>query len=119
MEGFHPKHWYELTKEEHTKALQYIMYLFSLKPFLGSLNAITSVVLNTNRSGCRLYLVYFFLFCYNNHTIQLYYLLSNIVYLVIIYISRVLLLLLFEIFACCIFGGKSERRHQRRCQNTR
>ena len=27
MEGFQPKHWYELTKKERTKALKYIMYL--------------------------------------------------------------------------------------------
>lgn len=27
MEGFQPKHWYELTKEERTKALKYLMYL--------------------------------------------------------------------------------------------
>ena len=27
MEGFQPKHWYELTKEESTKALKYLMYL--------------------------------------------------------------------------------------------
>ena len=27
MEGFQPKHWYELTKEEKTKALKYLMYL--------------------------------------------------------------------------------------------
>ena len=27
MEGFQPKHWYKLTKEERTKALKYPMYL--------------------------------------------------------------------------------------------
>ena len=27
MEGFQPKHWYELTKEERAKALKYLMYL--------------------------------------------------------------------------------------------
>ena len=27
MEGFQPKHWYELTKEEKTKALKHLMYL--------------------------------------------------------------------------------------------
>ena len=27
MEGFQTKHWYELTKEERTKALKYLMYL--------------------------------------------------------------------------------------------
>ena len=27
MEGFQIKHWYELTKEERTKALKYLMYL--------------------------------------------------------------------------------------------
>ena len=27
MEGFQPKHWYELTKEERTEALKYLMYL--------------------------------------------------------------------------------------------
>ena len=27
MEGFQPKHWYELTKEERIKALRYLMYL--------------------------------------------------------------------------------------------
>ena len=27
MEGFQPKYWYELTKEERTKALKYLMYL--------------------------------------------------------------------------------------------
>ena len=26
MEGFQPKHWYELTKEEITKTLKYLMY---------------------------------------------------------------------------------------------
>ena len=27
MEGFQPKHWYELTREERTRALKYLMYL--------------------------------------------------------------------------------------------
>ena len=27
MEGFQPNHWYELTKEERTKALKHLMYL--------------------------------------------------------------------------------------------
>ena len=27
MEGFQPKHWYELTKEERANALKYLMYL--------------------------------------------------------------------------------------------
>ena len=27
MEGFQPKHWYELTKEERTKALKNLIYL--------------------------------------------------------------------------------------------
>ncbi|KAL7525565.1 hypothetical protein ACHAXR_001062 [Thalassiosira sp. AJA248-18] len=27
MEGFQPKHWHELTKEERSRALKYLMYL--------------------------------------------------------------------------------------------
>ena len=27
MEGFQPKHWHELTKDERAKALKYLMYL--------------------------------------------------------------------------------------------
>ena len=27
MEGFQPKHWYELTKEERAWALKYLMYI--------------------------------------------------------------------------------------------
>ena len=27
MDGFDPKHWHELTKEERTRALKYLMYL--------------------------------------------------------------------------------------------
>ena len=27
MEGFQPKHWHELTKEERVNALKYLMYL--------------------------------------------------------------------------------------------
>jgi len=84
----------------------------ALDPFFRPLNTITSAILNTNRFGCRLYLGIFILFYSTNYTIQLY-------YLRIIYLARVLFLLPFAICASCKFGGKREKRCQRKCQNRR
>ena len=82
----------------------------ALDPFFRPLNTITSTILNTNWFGCRFYLGIFILFYSTNYTIQLY-------YLHIIYLARVLLLLPFAICASCKFGGKREKRCQRKCQN--
>ena len=84
----------------------------ALDPFFRPLNTITSAILNTNSFGCRLYLGIFILFYSTNYTIQLY-------YLRIIYLARVLLVLPFAICASCKFGGKREKRCQRKCQNRR
>ena len=84
----------------------------ALDPFFRPLNTITSAILNTNWFGCRFYLGIFILFYSTNYTIQLY-------YLRIIYLARVLLLLPFAICASCKFGGKREKRCQRKCQNRR
>jgi len=93
-------------------ACLYLSFVTALDPFFRPLNTITSAILNTNWFGCRLYLGIFILFYSTNYTIQLY-------YLRIIYLARVLFLLPFAICASCKFGGKREKRCQRKCQNRR
>ena len=80
-----------------------------LDPFFRLLNTIISTILNTNRSDCRFYILYFILFHYLYN--------PTILYLLIIYLPRVLLLLPFDICASCKFDGMPERGCKRRCQN--
>ena len=76
-------------------------YVSALKPFSRPLNKIPSAILNTNWSGCRFYLVNVF----------------NFILLSIHYLLSVLLFLPFDIYVSWNFGGKSERRGQRKCRN--
>ena len=79
--------------------------------FSRPINTIISVILNTIQSGCMLYLVYYFYFVLLN--IQSNYATYYLIYCTffsIIYLPKVLLLLLFGIFASWAFTKKSERR---------
>ena len=108
----HSVPWLTVYQVEWWCRLITIILVTALDPFFRPLNTITSAILNTNRFGCRLYLGIFILFYSTNYTIQLY-------YLRIIYLARVLFLLPFAICASCKFGGKREKRCQRKCQNRR